>query len=103
MEPKLNVAICGGGNLAHASIACIHHLNPHFKVSLLTRRPEVWQKQITAYTHLGIWKSKGTMIGKIDVCSNIASEVVADADVILVCSPAHTKIGILKQIAPFVK
>lgn len=44
MEPRLNVAICGGGNLAHASIATIHHLNPHFKVSLLTRRPEVWAK-----------------------------------------------------------
>ena len=46
----MNVAICGGGNLAHASIATIGHLNPHFKISLLTRRPEIWKNKITAYT-----------------------------------------------------
>jgi len=43
------------------------------------------------------------MVGKIDVCSNSASEVVSDADIIIICSPAHTKNAILKQIVPFVK
>jgi len=96
MEPKLNVAICGGGNLAHASIATIHHLNPHFKVSLLTRRPEVWSKEIKGYTKGSAWESKGDLVGKIDVCSSSASEVVSDADIIIICSPAHTKNAILK-------
>ena len=96
MEPQLKVAICGGGNLAHASIATISHLNKHFKLSLLTRRPEVWSKEITAYTKGSNWESKGTLVGKLDVISNKASEVVSDADVIIICSPAHTKIEILK-------
>ena len=39
MEPKFTIAICGGGNLAHGSIATIGHLNPQFTINLLTRRP----------------------------------------------------------------
>jgi hypothetical protein len=44
MEPQFTIAICGGGNLAHASIATIGHHNPDYKINLLTRRPEVWSK-----------------------------------------------------------
>ena len=39
MEPKFTIAICGGGNLAHGSIATIGHFNPHFTINLLSRRP----------------------------------------------------------------
>jgi hypothetical protein len=44
MYPTFTVAICGGGNLAHGSIAAIGHQNPGFKINLLSRRPEVWGK-----------------------------------------------------------
>jgi hypothetical protein len=42
MEPLFTVTIAGGGNLAHASVATIGHMNPRFKINILSRRPEVW-------------------------------------------------------------
>ena len=42
VEPTYHVTICGGGNLAHASIATIGFNNPKYKINVLSRRPEVW-------------------------------------------------------------
>ena len=95
MEPTFNIAICGGGNLAHGSTACIGHHNPHYKISVLSRRPEVWSDTITGYTAKSAWENRGNIVGKLHKASSNASEVVSDADIILICSPAHTKIGIL--------
>jgi len=39
MDPSLNIAICGGGNLAHGCSAAIGHFNPQFKINVLSRRP----------------------------------------------------------------
>ena len=103
MEPTFNVAICGGGNLAHGSVAAIGHFNPHFKISVLSRRPEVWQKQITGYTAKSAWESKGNLVGKIQRASADAKDVVSDADIVIICSPAHTKPEILQQIKPHLK
>ena len=103
MEPKLNIAICGGGNLAHGSTAAISHFNPQFSVKLLSRRPEVWQKEITAITKGSSWENKGDLVGKLDTVSKDAADVVPNADVIIICSPAHTKLDILKQIKPNIK
>ena len=103
MEPKFNIAICGGGNLAHGSIACIGHNNPDYTINLLSRRPEVWSNTITGYTAKSAWENKGNLVGKINKASADAKQVVSDSDIILVCSPAHTKIDILKQIKPFLK
>ena len=43
------------------------------------------------------------MVGKIAVVSNKGKDVVSDADIILVCSPAHTKHEILMEIKDHVK
>jgi hypothetical protein len=43
------------------------------------------------------------MVGKINKVSKDPQEVVSDADVIIICSPAHTKADILKQIKPHLK
>jgi hypothetical protein len=43
---------------------------------LLTRRPEVWEKEITAYTAKSAWESKGVMKGKINVASKSAIDVI---------------------------
>jgi len=103
MEPKFTVAICGGGNLAHASIATIGHYNKHYDINVLTRRPEIWGKRITGYTAKSDWEKKGNLVGRINLSSSDAKDVVPEADIIILCSPAHTKIGILKQIKPFIK
>jgi|TARA_B110000305_G_C19387930_1_gene613239 ornithine cyclodeaminase/alanine dehydrogenase-like protein (mu-crystallin family) len=103
MEPTFNIAICGGGNLAHACISSIGYCNPHFKINVLSRRPEVWDKQIVAKTNGTPWAYRGDMIGKINLVSNKGKDVVSDADIILVCSPAHTKNEILMEIRDHVK
>jgi len=89
------IAICGGGNLAHASIAAIGHHNPTFEIRILSRRPEVWGPQIVGKTEGSSWESKGELVGKISVSSSKAEDVIPGADVIIICSPAHTKIEIL--------
>jgi len=43
------------------------------------------------------------MRGKIDKISDQAGEIVPESDIILICSPAHTKGQILKEIKPFLK
>ena len=72
MEPKFTVAICGGGNLAHGSIASIGHFNPDYKINLLSTRPQVWANQIVGYTKGSAWESKGNLTGRINRCSNRA-------------------------------
>jgi len=63
MEPKFNVAICGGGNLAHGCIATIAHRNPNYEVKLLSRRPQVWKKEIVAHTAGSDWEKFGNLTG----------------------------------------
>jgi len=103
MEPTFEIAICGGGNLAHGCIAAIGHANPNWKINLLSRRPEVWGKEIVATTAGTPWAHKGDMIGKLNVVSKNGADVVSNADVVLICSPAHTKNEILTEIKPHLK
>ena len=42
MEPKFNIALVGGGNLCHGSVAAIGHFNPQYSIKVLSRRPELW-------------------------------------------------------------
>jgi hypothetical protein len=50
MEPKFQIAICGGGNLAHGTVAVVGHNNPKYVLNVLSRRPEVWDSKIVAHT-----------------------------------------------------
>lgn len=70
---------------------------------MLTRRPETWNSQITGYTKGSDWEHKGTLTGKINVVTSSALDAVHDADVIIICSPAHTKKDILTQLKPHIK
>jgi hypothetical protein len=103
MEPQFNIAICGGGNLAHGCTACIGHHNPDYSIKLLSRRPQLWANQITGFTKGTIYEKFGDMVGHLKAVSNDAKEIVSDADVVLICSPAHTKNEILAQIKPYLK
>ena len=96
MLPIYQVSICGGGNLAHGSIATISHLNPKWKINVLSRRPEVWSDKITAITAKSAWENKGNLEGRINKVSKDAKDVVPGSKIILICSPAHTKIEILE-------
>lgn len=96
------MTIAGGGNLAHASIAMIGHANPRFKINVLSRRPEVWNSEIKAYTKGCAWENKGDLVGKINKVSDKASDVIPGSHIIIICSPAHTKLQILKDISQYV-
>jgi hypothetical protein len=55
MEPVFQITLAGGGNLCHASAAVIGHMNPKFRINILSRRPEVWKPEITAFTAKSHW------------------------------------------------
>ena len=79
MEPTFKIAVCGGGNLAHGTVSVVGHLNPKYTINVLSRRPEVWNTEIKAYTQKSAWEHKGDMVGKINKCSKEASDVVSGA------------------------
>jgi opine dehydrogenase len=70
---------------------------------VLSRRPEVWEKEITAYTAKSAWEYKGVMKGKINTTSKNAIDVIPGSQIILICSPAQTKVEILQQIKPYLE
>jgi glycerol-3-phosphate dehydrogenase len=43
------------------------------------------------------------MVGKINKCSKDAKDVIPGSQVIIICSPAQTKVDILKQIKPYLQ
>lgn len=92
MEPLFTVTIAGGGNLAHASVATIGHMNPRFKINILSRRPEVWANQIKAYTKGCSWENKGDLVGNINKVSKDPKDVIPGANIVIICSPAQTKL-----------
>ena len=79
MEPTFSLAVCGGGNLAHGTVAVVGHNNPKYKITVLSRRPELWNSEIVAYTQKSAWAYKGDMKGKIHKCSKDAKDVVPGA------------------------
>lgn len=76
-------------------MAVVGHNNPKYTINVLSRRPEIWQSEITAYTEKSAWEHKGIMKGRINRCSKDAKDVVPGSQVILICSPAQTKVEIL--------
>ena len=102
MEPVFQVTFAGGGNLACASIAVIGHNNPNWKINVMTRRPEAFNREIIAYTAKSAWESKGNMVGRINKISTNAADVVPGSHIIIICSPAQTKNQILEDIKPYV-
>lgn len=98
MEPVFQVTFAGGGNLACSSIAVIGHLNPNWKINVLTRRPEVFNSEIVAHTAKSSWEHRGLMTGRINRCSNKARDVIPGSNIVIICSPAHTKQQILNEI-----
>jgi hypothetical protein len=72
MEPQFKVAVCGGGNLAHGTIAVVGHQNPKYTINVLSRQPETWKEEIVAYTAKSAWEYKGVLTGKINKCSKDA-------------------------------
>ena len=93
----MTVCICGGGSLAHViagylgSKGCVN-------VNILTRRPGAWQNCIEVFT-----PENRTLCARLNIVSDNARDVVADADIVLLCLPGYAIKDELLKIKPYVK
>ena len=93
----MRICICGGGNLGHV-VAGFLAAREVCVVSLLTRRPALWQQQLTISTPDG-----RQLVGRLERISSEPEEVIADADLVLLCLPGYSIQEVLLQICPFLK
>ena len=91
----MQICICGGGSLAHVCSGVLAS-DTNNKVRLLTRRPTEWQHSIDVFDPNG-----KTYTGKFDVVSAQPSEVIPNADIVLLCLPGYAIAEVLQQIKPF--
>ena len=92
---KTNVCICGGGNLGHVVTGFLA-AHDNCEVSLLTRHPERWQKQLSINTPEGIH-----LQGSVSHISANPAEVIPEADIVLLCLPGFSIREELQLICPF--
>ena len=97
MRNDMRICICGGGNLGHV-VAGFLAAREDCVVSLLTRRPALWQQQLTISTPDG-----RQLVGRLERISSEPVEVIADADLVLLCLPGYSIQEVLLQIRPFLK
>lgn len=93
------VCICGGGALGHV-IAGYLSARGKADVSILTNHPSDWQHEITIFTPDNIHNE---FIGKIDCISSDPKEVLADAEVVLLCLPGFLIKKELLKIKDYLK
>lgn len=94
---KKRICICGGGSLGHV-IAGWLSAKGKAEVSVLTNRPQKWQSTIEIDTPDG-----DLLHGSLSLVSNQPSEVIPDADIILLCLPGYLIAEELKKIKPHLK
>lgn len=96
LKDKPYICICGGGNLGHviAGIAA----SKGYKVSILTRKPHLWQSSLTIKDNEG-----NTFVGKCSTITKEASLAIPQADIILLCLPGYAIEKELDYIRPYIK
>ena len=93
----MKICICGGGNLGHVTAGFIAAHGKH-EVMLLTRHPERWSQELTIETPSGT-----ALVGRLQRISDKAADVVADADVVLLCLPGFSIREVLLQVRDFLQ
>ena len=92
-----NVCICGGGNLGHV-VAGFLAAHGDSQVSVLTRHPERWQRQLDITTPDG-----HVLHGKLLTVTADAAEAASTADIILLCLPGFAISEVLRQLQPIIR
>lgn len=90
-----NICICGGGSLGH-TVAGFIAVQNNYNVSVLTSRPEKWEKVLRIYT-----PDNDVLIADLSIVSNDAAVVIPTADVVLLCVPGYGIEDVLRQIKPY--
>ena len=92
-----NICICGGGNLGHV-VAGFLAARSDVEVSLLTRHPDRWANELSVDT------PDGTVLhGPLRRVSADASDVVPQADLVILCLPGFSIASVLQAVRPFLK
>lgn len=98
---KKKLVICGGGSSAHTLIPFLK--DSIFDVSILTSRPEKWKDVIS----LEYRDPQGNLVehfsGPLVQASSEPSELIPNADYIILCMPVHQYRVCLDRIAPYIK
>lgn len=90
----MNICICGGGNLGHVCAGFL--ANRGHQVSILTTKPERWSSEIE------IVAPDGDFVGKLASISSEPSEVIPQAEMILICLPGFAIHDELVKIKPHI-
>ena len=93
----MKICICGGGNLGHVITGFVA-AKKDYEVSLLTRRPEQWNKTLCIYA------PDGKIIeGTLQQIISNAADVIPQADIVLLCLPGYGIVDTLQTILPYLK
>lgn len=95
----MKVAVIGGGNIGTALVCYIKKQHPEYIVSLLTRKPERFSKEILCNDIEGSFSYSV----KIDQISEKPSLVIKDAEIIYISMPHFAIEETFSKIAPYVK
>lgn len=92
----MKVVICGGGNLAHAFVGELGN-NPYIdELSIVTRKPTKWQKNISVYYN-HTFNHKVTLTNITD-----SFEILKDTDLIILTLPTNIKLSYINKIKNYV-
>lgn len=89
------ITIVGGGSLGHVC-AAVFASQQDCRVSILTGRPELWDKRIAATDPDGR-RYEGTLAA----VSNKEEETVSGADMVFLCLPGYLFADTLRRIKPY--
>ena len=91
----MNICICGGGNLGHVCAGFLASQEDNC-VSLLTTKPELWAKTIDVIDCNG-----NVYHGNLERVSSKPSDVIPNAEMVLLCLPGFAIGNQLEAISPF--
>ena len=89
-----NICVCGGGSSSLAITSLI--TNKNYKVNILTRKPDKWEKEIKAFFN------NNCITRKVSISDN-AEKMVSDAGLILISLPSFAFDNVLESISKYIK
>lgn len=89
----MKICVCGGGNLGHV-VAGFASSREGFDVTVLTRHPERWHRQLLIERPCG----EAPLLGSLALVTSDAGAAVGGADVVLLCLPGYSIGPVLQQL-----
>src|SRR6056297_2397144 len=93
------ITVVGGGNSAHVLIPLLSKTG--MEVNLLTRKPEKWHKTITLEHRTSDGETLDVYEGGLNIISKSPSDVIPQADIIILCMPVHAYRLSMHEFAPY--